>query len=455
MSDRSVWRGIGLNAGARFFVLPVTAVLGIVATRLILDSYGESAYVQYGLVVGLAALLPFADLGLSAVVMNTVAESDDVHKDERLQRVLLTSLRLLLISGAVIILLSMVLTLCGAWPALLGQGLMPRSGPVAGACLALVGLALPFGVGQRILTGLGKNHLTIIVSGLQSPLVLLVLWVAVMLQLPAGRLLALFPYLALLLLAVALFLMARRLVRPTLGAAARQVFSRARGGRVSHVAWPMLVLMIATPLAMQTDRIVLSHVSTVSELARYSLGAQMFVPIWSLTNAAGTALWPVFARARSKGVHTSPTSFALVFAGIAAAAALTISLVSPLLTELASDGRIHLDWHLLLAFSVLQVLQAATYPFGTYLTDAAGLRFQVWMVLAMLPVNLGLSLVLGRELGAVGPVIGSAIGVLIFQLLANWLYSRRVIKRRRAQGSTAPQAESAGEVSPYQGTAGR
>jgi O-antigen/teichoic acid export membrane protein len=433
VSDRSTWRGIGVNAGARFVVMPVTAVLGIVATRLIIDSYGQVAYVQYGLIVGIAALLPFADLGLSAVVMNAVAESDDVHHDEALRGVLLTSFRLLLVSGAVIVLIAALLTQLRLWPHLLGQGLMPRGGPVAGACLALVGIALPFGVGQRVLTGLGKNHVTIILTGAQSPVVLLALGLVVTLGLPAGPLLALLPYLALLLLAVVLTVLAGRLVRPTLWGAARQVFRRVRGGRVSHVAWPMLVLMVATPLAMQTDRIVLSHVSTVPDLARYSLGAQMFLPIWSLTNAAGLALWPVFARARAKGGQDSPASFALVFGGLAAAAALTISFASPVLARLASGGQIRLDWELLLAFSALQILQATTYPFGIYLTDSAGLRFQVWMVLIMLPVNLGLSLVLGHVWGAVGPVIGSAVGVLIFQLLANWWYSARVIRRRAAQ----------------------
>jgi len=446
LSNRSTWRGIGISAGARFLVMPLTAVLGIVATRLILDNYGQAAYVQYGLVVGLASLLPFADLGLSAVVMNSVAESPDVHDDARLQRIFLTALRLLLVSGAVIILVAAVLTRLGVWPQLLGQGLMPSSGPVAGACLALVGLALPLGIGQRILTGLGKNHLTIIVSGAQSPLVLLTIWVLVMLGLPAGRVLALFPYLALLVLAGVLTVWAARLVRPTFARAARRIFSRDRGDKVGHVAWPMLVLMVATPLAMQTDRIVLSHVSTLTDLAEYSLAAQMFVPIWGLTNAAGMALWPVFARDRARGAETSPTSFALVFAGIACTAALGISIASPLLARLASGGDITISWQVLLAFSALQVFQAAKYPFGVYLTDGPGLRFQVWMVLAMLPVNLGLSVVLAHALGAVGPVIGSAIGVLVFQLLANWWYARRVVRHRHEEhGATdQPEPSSAG-----------
>jgi len=449
VSGKVVWRNVGLSAGARFLMMPVTAILGIVATRLILDSYGQLAYVQYGLLVGLTSLLSFTDLGLSAVVMNSVAQSPDVHRDHQLQRILLTTLRLLLGSAAVTVLAAVLLTRLDAWPHLLGQGLMPHTGSlVAGSCLALIGLALPFGIGQRILTGLGKNHLTIFVTGLQSPLVLLAIWLTVSLHLPAGPSLAVFPYAAILLLAVALTVVAARLLRPTLSAAARQVPSRARGDRVGHVAWPMLVLMIASPLAMQTDRIVLSHVSSVAQLAEYSLAAQMFIPIWHLSNAAGMALWPIFAKERAGGEHRSPTSYALVFAGIATAGALCVSVASPLLSRLASGGQITISWEVLLAFAALQIFQAAKYPFGVYLTDSRGLRFQVWMVLAMLPVNLGLSILLGRAMGAVGPVIGSAVGVLVFQLFANWWYTRRVIRRNLRQQRSDAELATASSVSP-------
>lgn len=438
MSRKAVWRNVSMSAGARFLMMPVTAILGIVATRLIIDSYGQAAYVQYGLLVGLTSLLSFTDLGLSAVVMNSVAQSPDVHRDDGLRRVLLTTLRLLLVSGAATIVVSAALTLFGVWPRLLGQGLMPSGGGlVAGVCIALIGLTLPFGIGQRVLTGLGKNHLTIFITGLQSPLVLLAIWVTVVAHVPAGIVLAIFPYAAILLLAVALTLLSARLLRPTLGQAARQVPTRAKGDRVSHVAWPMLVLMIASPLAMQTDRIVLSHVSTVAQLAEYSLAAQMFIPLWHLSNAAGMALWPVFAKERAGGQHRSPTAYALSFGGIAATGAICVSVASPLLSRVASGGQIAISWQVLLAFAALQVFQAAKYPFGVYLTDSRGLRFQVWMVLAMLPVNLGLSILLGRAFGAVGPVVGSAVGVLVFQLLANWWYVRRTIRRSEAERQLA------------------
>ncbi|MCU1656116.1 MAG: polysaccharide biosynthesis protein, partial [Pseudonocardiales bacterium] len=51
----------------------------------------------------------------------------------------------------------------------------------------------------------------------------------------------------------------------------------------------------------------------------------------------------------------------------------------------------------------------------------------------LLPVNLGLSWYLAIHLGAVGPVIGSTVGVLLCQVLANWWYVRRDLRARSAQ----------------------
>ena len=65
------------------------------------------------------------------------------------------------------------------------------------------------------------------------------------------------------------------------------------------------------------------------------------------------------------------------------------------------------------------------------------------MVVLMLPVNVGLSIVLATSLGAVGPVIGSIVGVVVFQLIANWIYVARAERRMRAAKAAAPAGDEA------------
>jgi hypothetical protein len=66
------------------------------------------------------------------------------------------------------------------------------------------------------------------------------------------------------------------------------------------------------------------------------------------------------------------------------------------------------------------------------MTDARGLRYQALMIVLLLPVNLGLSWYLAVQIGAAGPVIGSAVGVFCCQVVANWVYVRRDLRARAA-----------------------
>ena len=431
--QRSIWRGMARSAGVRLLVLPVSALLGIVVTRLVIDEYGTDAFAQYGLLVGIGALLPFTDLGMSAAVMNAVGASDDAARDDRVRRVLTTALRVLLCSAAVLTALAALVTVLGLWPTLLGDGLLPGSGPeVAFCCFVLIALAMPLGVGQRLLAGLGRNHLSIAVLGLQTPLVLGALLLLMWLDVPIGPAVATLAFGATLLLSLACTLLAGRVLRPLLGQAVRAV-PRVRsvpGARVGDVAWPTLVQMIALPIAMQTDRLVLSHHADSGALAEYNLASQMFTPIWALVSAAGVTLWPVFARARARGEDSSPVPMAWAFGGLGAAMGLVVALLSPFLAELASGGRIELPLPLVVSFAVLMTLQALKYPLGMYMTDAVGLRFQAAMLVAVLPLNVGLSWYLAGTLGAAGPVIGSAVGVGLSQVVANFLFVRH---RRRVR----------------------
>jgi O-antigen/teichoic acid export membrane protein len=240
---------------------------------------------------------------------------------------------------------------------------------------------------------------------------------------------AVVAYTATFLLGLVALLLANRLVRPTLRRSLHDAWRirTVRGAKVFDTAWPMLLIMISGALAMQTDRIVLSHRSSVAELAEYSLAAQMFNPLLGVVGTATVALWPIFARARASGVRSdvSPTGVAALFGAAAVVLTLIISLLSGVLSRLATGGAITLGPVVLVAFSLLVVVQAVKYPLGTYMSDAHGLRYQALMILAMLPLNFGLSWVLAAPLGAVGPIIGSLVGVAIFEMFANLAYIRR------------------------------
>lgn len=427
-------RVLGVNAASQVVVMGVSGALAIVTTRLILGNFGIEAYAQYGLLASLVSLVPFADMGMAAAVMNVVSSSSSPRTDDGVRRTLLSAFRILLASACAFVLLGLVLTLTGLWPAVLGGSLLPGSGWVAFGCVLVFSLTLPLGVGQRILTGLGKNHLQIRLQALAAPFILASVLTLVTLRADAGREVALLSYLAGLIVAGASTLLAARLIGPQLRAAVRDV-PRVRsvpGARVLPTAGPMLVQLLALPIALQSDRLLISHLAPTSELAQYNLAAQLFGLVIQTIGAAGIALWPVFARARAEQRLTSPFPLVAAFAAGGVVLAGGLAALVPWVVPVVSGGRIQLDGWLVLGFVAFATVQAAKYPLSMYMTDARGLRFQVVPILVMLPVNLGLSWVLVAPLGAAGPVIASAVTVLVFQLLPSSWYVWQDLAARRA-----------------------
>ncbi len=412
----------------------LSGVLGILTSRVIIVGFGTDAYAQYGLLASLPALLPFADLGIAAVVVNAVAQSKDVHRDEVLLRSITSAFRVLLGSAAVISLVALVITLAGWWPALLGEGLLPGGGYAVMACLALFCVALPLTVGPRILVGLGRTTTQISAQALTAPIIMAGVGAAALLSLPVGNYLAVVTFLAGIVVAGVGLLLAARHIRPQVGRAIREIphFRRTPGVAVFNLAWPMLVQMLALPIAMQTSRILVSHLGGSAELARYNLASQLFGLALQTIAAAGVALWPIFARARADQVVESPAKPTLWFIGGGLVIAGAVAGASPWIAGFVSTGQITLDWVLLVSFVVFVALQAAKYPIGMYMTDLAGLRFQVVPTILMVPISVGLSLWLIPLLGAAGSVVGASAAVALCQVVPNLVYVRRDLARRRA-----------------------
>lgn len=433
-------RTIGTTAGAKVIVMGLSGVLGIINSRLIIEHFGVDAYTQFGLLTSLPALLPFADLGIAAVVVNAVAGSATPRSDEYVRRAIVTAIRILLMSGGVIVAIAALITVFGLWPVLLGGGLMADGGSfTAFLCLAVFGLALPLTVGQRILVGLRRTTSQVASQSVVAPFMLLSVVTVVGLSVPAGSFVAVFSFMANALASLVCLVLANRYLRPALGTAFREVFHprTAPSVPIFALAWPMLVQMVALPVAMQTDRLLLSHLTTGTELAQYNLASQLFNIVLQTIFAAGVAFWPIYARARAARRVESPLKPTMWFflGGLTFAAAL--ALISPYLAEFISGGRIVLDPWLVGGFIAFVALQAAKYPIGMYMTDAQGLRFQVVPILIMVPINLGISWALIDVIGAGGPIVGSTISVLLCQIVPNYLYVRRDLRTRRAQQDPA------------------
>lgn len=436
----SVWRRVTSAAGARLGVMVVGGILGIVSSRLILGNFGVDAFAQYGLLNGLRMLLPFADLGMGAVVLNAISESDDPRHDERVRASLTTAMRVLVLTGLIITTLATVLLALGAWPTILGDGLMDGGELIATLCLVVFALSLPLAIGSRVLVGSGRNTLQIVLLGLVSPLFVGALVVLVAIGKSNGNEIALISYIATSVTGVLCLVVAARLIDPSLLIAIRRVpqLRRHRGIRIRDTAGPALAIAMATPIAMQTDRLFLSHLTDRTELATYNFATQIFGMVLQAILAAGLSLWPHFARARSTGKVESPFPVAAGFLGVALALGLGLIVVMPLFEKWVAKNLLEVGVWLMVAYLGLIAVQAVHYPLGMYMTSPAGLKFQVLPVFAMVLVNVALTWWLVLRLGAAGPVLASAIALFVCQVLPAAWWVRRDLARRLAAQVPAP-----------------
>lgn len=447
-TSNGVLRSVSGTAGAKVLTMACAGLLGITSSRIIIQTFGIDAYAQYGLLNGIRSLIPFVDLGVGAVVLNVVATSDDPRHSDQVLRALITSLRALVFSGAIVAAAAVMIGIAGWWPALLGQGLLDDGSITATTCFVVFGLSLPLGIGVRVLIGLRRNTLQALLQGLISPIFLLGLILLVLCGVdPHGNFVALISYLAASAASLMLLIVAARLIAPQVQRALYRVprLISTRGTTVIGTAAPVLVQAIANPVALQSDRILLSHRASTIELAQYTFANQIFGLILQTIIAGGIALWPFFARARSQGEVLRVGRLSGGFLTASLAMGISLAFAMPVIERVAADGKVHLPNSILIAYILFVAVMALNYPPGMYMTDERGLRFQVLPILAMMSSNLLLSWILIPALGAAGPVLGSAAAILVFQVIPNTWWVRRDMRRRRVQLSRSDTASELSE----------
>jgi O-antigen/teichoic acid export membrane protein len=403
----------------RLVALPVAALFAFATTRLLVGQLGPEAFGLISLIVSLSALLPFADLGVGAAVVNAVAQSSNASTDAHVARVVLTSLRGLLASAAVIATVSVGMGLAGVWAAVLGvpPGTTGIEGAVVGS-LVLFALGLPVSVGQRVLLGAGRTTTMVLLQSLGAPLTLAITWCVVSAN--GGLMyLAWCGPSAVIVVALATTVAADRLTGIRIWPLYARITRAARfpGASVRKTSIPMVVVTLGIPLALQTDRIVLAHRSTLRNLAEYAVAYQMYVPLWSVLATAGTALWPIFARRRQRSESPGLISAQTLLVGMAVLGFAALLVAGPLGAQLLTDGKVDVGLPLLFCFGLLLTVQAAQLPLGMFLMTESGLRFQAVCVCAMVPVSVGIAWWLAGPLGTVGPVVASVVAVAGCQFL--------------------------------------
>jgi O-antigen/teichoic acid export membrane protein len=415
-----------LSFASRLLATAVSVSCTLVTTRLTVDALGLSTYAQINVITTLVLLLPFLDLGMGAAVTNAVATGTR----HQLVAVLRTALRSIAVSATVLLAVVAVVASVIGWRSVLGLTTLDggQSNSALLTLALLIGINAPLAVGQRVLLGLHRSHVVGALVAVQALGTVGFTWLLTRLAVPAWVYVVPMPLAVLGCSAVGLAWSCRLLdLRMTrvLGEAVRR--TRFPGTTIRATAVASVTITCGTAVAMQSDRLLLAHLGTPDALAHYVIAAQIYLPVWGLVTTAGLALWPVLRQRVQDGAGLGVAllhRYIGAFFALGLACAATFLILGQPIADLVTGGRVDLPASLLWSLAALLIVQCVQFPSGMYLTGPRGLRTQARLTCLMVAVNIPLSVALIPVLGPAGPAAGSAVAVLVTQLVPTYLTAR-------------------------------
>ncbi len=409
----------------RLFTYPLTIACSLVTAALLIQSASVEDYAGYTLVASILPILAFLDLGYGGAATNWATEY--ANTPDSTARTLLGSRLIRALKVAAIPTGLGLLAALGSsiWATVTDQKWLHIPIAVLSLTLAIYTLSVPFSIISKLLIGTGRTTHWILIQVIQ-PLVALG-FVALAIGLDAKALIPAAPAVSLLVMCIVGAGFGLRAVSLSL---VRLVKSRNEGTRneaLFSAAWPMMIILIANPLALSSDRLLLSWYGQTSDVATYSLGAQLFSPALALLSATGLALWPHYAKKRFIGDQARPWTMVSVFALVAVVGSLLLILLSPWLAGMISGGKIELPVLLVVCLSCALIVQAAQLPMGMYMMHGSGPKFQAALLVVMFVVKFGLSLAWIPTFGPGGPALATAVAIAVCQLIPGaYLIARRI-----------------------------
>lgn len=410
-------------------LLPLSGVASVLAAKVVTVSVGISGYGAFALLIALPAVVPISDFGIAAAVTDVAAKfgTKSAQFQATLRRVLSLLVRLACLGGLAVL----GVTAAGWWPTLLG--LTNQRDASLGALAVCAGMltSIPLAAYQRVLLGVGRQSVVVAVQTLGSVLSALLCGLGALLGATSfaayAALFAAGPVLGNAFIA----LLALRYTRSS---RTNPGWPRTEGSPVSirRIALPMAIISIMFPLAYQSDRIMLSQLSSLKEVAAYSLGAMLYFPLISIVQAGGQALWPQFMRetlVSPEALRLAYNRALLLFAALGAGLGVSLLLVGPLIAQFVAGE--HPPLRLFAAFATLLFLFSISTPAGMLLMTDRGRVLQAIASMVLLGLKVAIGLLIIPLMGAMGSVVATIAALLVAYVIPAMLVGEYYLRATR------------------------
>lgn len=419
------------RAGGLSLLLRLVVVAGtFLTTPVLVHGLSVPVYGVFATITATSALLQFSDLGVGNGLLTRLAAAESSGDVPQARRLITVTAVILCAAGLLLAVLGLLLVLLLPIPRLFSEG--TNSPHIRLACAIFVAgfsLGIPSVLGQRILTAKQRGGAAAFWGGV---IALVVATCTAGTAYFGGGLVAVTAAATLPPVLIGYGQTARLFRRQYPELRPRRTFlDRVTLRLLLRSSSAFLVLQLAAAAAFETDLLVISAVRGTADAATYAVCLKLFAFVSLFVAVAPSQFWPATADALAKGdlewVRKSLNQFTLFCTAVATVGSGALVLLGQPFVRLWIGAELVPPTALLLAMALWMIWVSALVPAGLMLNGAHVLRVQVLTAIAMVLVNLPLSLFLTFKIGLAGPVVASLTASIVTTGLPVWRAASKLL----------------------------
>jgi O-antigen/teichoic acid export membrane protein len=405
------------------------------------DSYG----IWLQMSAFLATLGPL-DLGIGLGLMTVVSDAYGRDDRETARRAISTAAAMLSLIGAVVMIVFGVAYFLVPWAGVFSvhsQPAISEAGPAAAVLVGAFAIGLPLGIVGTVQMALQAGYVSsaFAIGANLISFVLLIAIIAIHGSLPVLMLAGTCVGIPLALVN-AWFLFRRQ--RPWLMPRLRDIERRSVHPLLKTGSF-FLVLQIAGLVAYSLDNVVIAQIMGAGAVKEYAIPTKLFVLAPTLLSFVLVPLWPAYRESMARGdaawVKRTLRRSIILASLINIPSTIALVIAGPFIIQIWAPA-LHLQptMLLLLGLGTWTILNTLNGPFAMLLNGANVIGFQAVCAILMAVSNVAISILLVQRIGVSGAVYGSVIAQVVFVMIPELWYVRRLLRR------LAPSAPGIGQV---------
>jgi O-antigen/teichoic acid export membrane protein len=205
-----------------------------------------------------------------------------------------------------------------------------------------------------------------------------------------------------------------------------------------------IVLQVAGLAAYQLDNFVIDQVLGAGAVQEYAIPSKLFTLAPTLLSFVLMPLWPAYRESMARGdpawVKRTLRRSIIIAAVFNIPSSLLLIVAGPFVLQAWVGSAVHPTTLLLVGLGTWTIMNTVNGPFAMLLNGANVIGFQAVCSILMAIANVTISVLLVQRIGVSGAVYGSVISQLVFIMIPETWYMRRVLRRLEAQPAPAEGA---------------